>query len=117
LWTRPWLTDTYRLLGGQAIEYLHDNHPQVFLGIGIPYNKDLIGLEEITEMGQKIAEIDPWLQVCDLDYRPEFRRIDIVRPSYWEMFQVYGVLKDTGLESVICQTERGRIGPMGRLLP
>ena len=41
----------------------------VFLGIGIPYNKGLIGLEEIAEMGGRIAEIDPWMQVCTLDYR------------------------------------------------
>jgi pyruvate formate lyase activating enzyme len=101
----------------EAVEYLHENHAKVFLGIGIPYNKDLINLEEIGEMGQRIAEIDPWLQVCALDYRPEFKRQDLPRPSYWEMFQIYGILRDSGLESVICQTARGRIGPTGKLLP
>ncbi|MDD1752050.1 MAG: hypothetical protein LUQ38_03035 [Methanotrichaceae archaeon] len=89
----------------------------VFLGIGIPYNKDLIGPEELAEMGRRIAEIDPWIQVCALDYRPEFMRPDLIRPSYREMFQIFGVLRDAGLESVICQTERGRIGPSGRRLP
>jgi pyruvate formate lyase activating enzyme len=100
----------------QAVEYLHDHHPQVFMGIGIPYNKDLIGLDEIGEMGRRIAEIDPWLQVCALDYRPEFKRQDIARPTYWEMLQIYAILRESGLESVICQTERGKIGPMGRLI-
>jgi pyruvate formate lyase activating enzyme len=111
------LASRYMETAWKAVKYLHDNHPMVFIGIGIPYNKDLIGLEEIAEMGRRIAEIDPWLQVCALDYRPEFKRPDLTRPSYWEMFQAYGVLRDSGLESVICQTEKGIIGPMGRLLP
>jgi pyruvate formate lyase activating enzyme len=111
------LASRYMQTAWDAVQYLHDRHPQVFLGIGIPYNKALISLGEVAEMGQMIAELDPWLQVCALDYRPEFRRPDLIRPSYWEMFQVYGILRDAGLESVICQTERGRIGPMGRLLP
>ncbi len=110
------LASKYVETAWQAVGYLHDHHPQVFLGIGIPYNKDLISLDEIEEMGRRIAEIDPWLQVCALDYRPEFKRLDITRPSYWEMFQVFGILRDCGLESVICQTERGKIGPTGRLL-
>ena len=111
------LASRYLETAWKAVEYVHRNHPMVFLGIGIPYNKDLIGLEEMAEMGRRIAEIDPWIQVCALDYRPEFKRPDLTRPSYWEMFQVYGVLRDAGLESVICQTEKGRIGPSGRLLP
>jgi pyruvate formate lyase activating enzyme len=111
------LASRYMQTAWKAVEYMHQNYPMVFLGIGIPYNKDLIGLEEIAEMGQRIAEIDPWIQVCALDYRPAFMRPDLIRPSYWEMFQVFGVLRDAGLESVICQTERGRIGLSGKLLP
>jgi pyruvate formate lyase activating enzyme len=80
----------------QAFEYLHDNHLLVFLGIGIPYNKDLIRLEVIAEIGLK--------------------KVDVTRPSYWEMMQFYGILRDTGQETVICQTERGKIGPTGKLL-
>jgi pyruvate formate lyase activating enzyme len=111
------LASRYMQTAWDAVQYLHDFHPQVFLGIGIPYNKALINLDEVAEMGQRIAKIDPWLQVCALDYRPEFQRPDLIRPTFWEMFQVYGMLRDAGLESVICQTERGRIGPTGRLLP
>jgi pyruvate formate lyase activating enzyme len=111
------LAGRYMQTAWQAVEWLHENHPRIFLGIGIPYNKDLISLEEIEEMGRRIAEIDPWLQVCALDYRPEFKRPDLVRPGFWEMLMVHGVLRDTGLESVICQTARGRIGPGGELLP
>ena len=100
----------------QAAKYLHDSHPEVFLGIGIPYNRELISIDEIREMGEKIAQIDPWIQVSALDYRPEFRRPDLVKPSFRDMMQVHAVLRDCGLESVICQTERGKIGPTGRLL-
>jgi pyruvate formate lyase activating enzyme len=37
------------------VKYLVDNYPEkVFLGVGIPYNKALISLEEIQKMGDKI---------------------------------------------------------------
>lgn len=110
------LVSKYMNTAWRAVEYLNENHPQVFLGIGIPYNKDLIGLEEIEEMGKRIAAINPQLQVCALDYRPEFKRLDISRPSYHEMQQVHEALSGSGLELVICQTERGRIGPDGKRL-
>ncbi len=111
------LASKYMETAWKAVEHLHDHHPQVFLGIGFPYNQALISLEEIAEMGRRIAEIDPWLQVCALDYRPEFKRQDLVRPSHTEIMQVHGVLRDVGLESVVCQTEKGKIGPTGILLP
>ncbi|MEW6327660.1 MAG: radical SAM protein [Thermodesulfobacteriota bacterium] len=83
---------------------------RVFLGIGIPYNKDLISKEEIRRMGEKICVIDPEVQVCVLDYRGEFRS-GIKRPTYGEMVEIYNVLKSAGLDTVICQTTRGHIGP------
>lgn len=111
------LAGKYLETSWKAVKHLHDNHPQIFLGIGIPYNSKLISLKEVEEMGRKIAKIDPWIQVCVLDYRPEFQRLDIVRPAFGEMMQVHEVLKSTGLESVVCQTAKGRIGPSGELLP
>ena len=56
-------------------------------------------------------QIDPKIQVCALDYRPEFKRFDLQKPSYEEMLEVHKVLKVAGLKTVICQTERGHIGP------
>ncbi len=42
-----------------AVKYLTDNYTdKVFLSIGIPYNKDLISLEEVRKMREKINEID-----------------------------------------------------------
>jgi pyruvate formate lyase activating enzyme len=111
------LAKKYLETSWKAVKHLVDNHPQVFLGIGIPYNSKLISLKEVEEMGRKIAKIDPWIQFCVLDYRPEFQRLDIVRPEFEEMMQVHEVLKSSGLESVVCQTAKGRIVPSGELLP
>ncbi|RJX15510.1 radical SAM protein [Candidatus Bathyarchaeota archaeon] len=96
----------------EAVKYLINQYwGKIFIGIGIPYNKKLISLEEIWEIGRKIAEWEPTIQVCVLDYRPEFRRQDIERPSFHEMVKVKNILEDAGLKCVICQTTQGHIGP------
>jgi pyruvate formate lyase activating enzyme len=82
----------------------------VFLGIGIPYNSDLISIEEIKSIGKKIYEIDPSVQVCVNNYVPEFRS-RISRPTYQEMRLVHNILKAAKLKTVICQTTGGFIGP------
>jgi len=106
------LAENYKENAWEAIQYLTENYrDKVFMGVGIPYNKSLISLEEIEEMGKRIAKIDPEIQVCPLDYRPEFKRQDIVKPDYQEMKGVYEVLKDVRLKTVVCQTEWGYIGP------
>jgi len=96
----------------KAVRYLVDRYfGRIFIGVGIPYNPSLISLQEIHRIGLKLANIEPSLQVCALDYRPEFRRQDIKKPSFSEMVEVKRVLEDAGLRCVICQTERGHIGP------
>ncbi len=84
------------------------------MGVGIPYSQffhpDLI---EIYEMGLKIAEINPRIQVCVLDYRPTFRNRDITRPSVREMKKVRKTLQDAGLKTVIAQTLIGHLVPDG----
>lgn len=106
------LAEKYSRVAWQAFKYLVDNYKgKVFIGVGIPYNKDLITLEEIYKMGEEIYHIDSEVQVCVLDYRPEFRRREILRPSFDEMVKVWKILKDVGLKTVICQTIYGHIGP------
>ena len=101
----------------EAVRYISENYKdRLFLGVGIPYNRDLISMEEVERIGKEISNIDPNLQVCVLDYRPEFRRglIEgnmIQRPSYQEMVEVYHFLRGTGLSTVLCQTPFGHIGP------
>jgi len=94
----------------QAARYLADQE-EVFLGLGIPYNRSLISLEEIIEMGEKIAEFGADIQVCVLDYRGEFRRPYLERPSTGEMKMVKEVLNNAGLRNVIVQTSQGHLGP------
>jgi pyruvate formate lyase activating enzyme len=95
-----------------VVKYLVDNYPEkVFLGVGIPYNRDLISIEEIQKMGDKIRSINENVQVCVLDYRPAFRRSYIQRPEYEEMVNVWRILSGIGLKTVISQTARGHIGP------
>lgn len=103
--------ERYKNTAWEAVKYLLSQYKEeVFLGIGIPYNRELISLEEIAEMGKEIMKIDPEVQVCVLDYRPEFRS-RIRRPSYEEMKAIYHLLKGIGLKIVICQTIFGHIGP------
>jgi len=83
---------------------------KVFVGVGIPYNKELITLEEITMIGKRIFKINPFLQVSVLNYRGEFRR-NMVIPTTKEMKEVFQALKETGLKNVTVQTENGIIGP------
>lgn len=105
------LAKRYRDTAWHAVEYLRDKYPEVFVGVGIPYNQKLISMEEIALMGRRLVALDPELQIYVLDYRPEFRRTDLSRPSYREMEVVYHALKDQGLKVVICQTYRGYLGP------
>jgi len=83
----------------------------LFVGIGIPYNPQLITLDEIREMGHRIAQIDPEVQVCLLDYFPTFRRLDMRTPSVEEMKRARETLLEAGLKTVLAQTPVGYIGP------
>jgi len=106
----------YHSTAWNAFKYLVDNYKgKVFIGVGIPYNRSLISLDEISKIGDEIFKIDSEVQVCILDYRPEFRRRDISRPSFKEMVNVWNILKNIGLKTVICQTIYGHIGPINPL--
>ncbi len=95
----------------KAVNYLVNTcEGKVFVGVGIPYNKELITLEEIAMMGRQILKISPFLQVNVLNYRGEFRR-NMAIPTTKEMKEVFQVLKDTGLKNVTVQTKNGIIGP------
>jgi len=72
---------------------------------------DWQGIMEVRLIGEKLYEIDPEIQVCVLDYRPEFKRLGLIKPGYEEMVEIYKTLKEKGLKTVICQTEYGHLGP------
>jgi len=93
----------------QAVSYILDRYQDaIFLGVGIPYNQNFISLEKIEQMGKQLSNIDQDVQICVLDYRPEFRS-RIKRPSSVEMMKVGSLLKNTGLTTVLCQTSHGHI--------
>ncbi len=93
-----------------AVKYLLENYSQVFVGVGIPYNKALISREEILEIGERMVGISKEVQVCVLDYRPAFRR-NMEQPAAGEMREIKEMLNSTGLKNVIAQTAKGHIGP------
>ncbi len=103
------IAEAYLRNAWNAVKYMLDKHDEVFLGIGIPYNKNLISIEEIVRMGERIVRLDDEVQVCVLDYRPEFRRMNISRPTHEEMLEVWKALKSVGLKTVVCQTPKGHI--------
>lgn len=106
------LADQYLKTSWAAVEYtIREYSDDLFLGVGIPYNKDLISMEEVEEMGRRIVNLKEDVQVCILDYRGEFRRKDLLLPSYSEMMEVKRILNETGLKIVIAQTPEGHIGP------
>lgn len=106
------LAEQYLKTSWAAVEHVIGEYSDdLFLGIGIPYNKDLISMEEVGEMGIRIVNLKEDIQVCILDYRGEFRRKALLLPSYSEMMEVKGTLNETGLKTVIAQTPEGHIGP------
>jgi pyruvate formate lyase activating enzyme len=96
----------------QAVEYMAATYAErVFLGVGMPYNRELVGLDEVEAFGRRLAGIDPQVQLCVLDYFPTFRRRGLRRPRPSEMLEVKRILEGTGLRTVVVQTAIGHLGP------
>lgn len=109
------LAEEYLETAWKAVEYIYAHYrDRVYLGVGLVYNRDLVTLEEVAEAGDKIAALDPEIQVTVLDYFPAFRRRHLKRPTVREMLQVKKVLEDRGLKNVVVQTSVGHIGPGSR---
>lgn len=108
------LAKKYLQTAWDAVKYIaNEYYPErVFMGIGIPYNNAFYPtMEELYRIGDKISSINPEIQVCVLDYRPTFQRVDIKHPTPEEMVLVKKVLEETGLKCVVVQTTIGHIGP------
>ena len=101
------LAEKYLTTAWKAVEYITERYKdKLFLGIGIPFNREFTSIEEIRGAGGEIHSIDPELQVCLLDYRGEFRS-RISQPDPEEMRNVLRILKECGLKKAICQTTEG----------
>ena len=86
-----------------AVDYIaHHYHEKVFIGIGIPYNEELISLEEIRRIGREIYNIDPSIQTTAMAYFDGGYRSQILWPSFDEMKAVHRLLEEAGLTTVQC---------------
>jgi pyruvate formate lyase activating enzyme len=96
----------------QAVEYVTATYSdRAFLGVGMPYNRELVSLDEVGEFGRRLASIDPEVQLCVLDYFPTFRRQELHRPHPSDMLNVKRMLEGVGLHTVVVQTAIGHFGP------
>ncbi len=106
------LAERYLDTAWRAVEYIATTHAErVFLGVGMPYNGKLVGLDEVEAFGRRLASVDPKVQLCVLDYFPTFRCQDLHRPRLLEMLEVKRILEGTGLRTVVVQTAIGHLGP------
>ena len=107
------LASKYLKNSWSAVKYILDEYypDRVFLGIGIPYNRCFMSLEELREIGDRIASMNPQVQVCILDYFPTFRRRNMRKPTVEEMRKARETLLEAGLKTVIAQTAIGYLGP------
>jgi pyruvate formate lyase activating enzyme len=113
------LAETYLSTEWDAVKHIADNHypDSLFMGVGLPFNPAFydspeVMNEELHAWGTSVGAIDDRIQVTVLDYRPQFRRHDISRPSANEMRRVKTLLEDTGLQTVIAQTSSGHLPPL-----
>lgn len=106
------LAQRYLDAAWKAVEYVAATYgDRVLLRVGMPYNRELVGLDEVEAFGRRLADIDPEAQLCVLDYFPAFRRRDLRRPHPSEMLEVKRILEGTGLCTVVVQTSTGHVGP------
>jgi pyruvate formate lyase activating enzyme len=106
------LAERYLETAWRAVEYVAATYAErVFLEVGMPYNRELVGPDEVEAFGRRLAGIDPGVQLCVLDYFPTFRRQGLRRPRPSEMLKVKRILEGTGLRTVVVQTAIGHLGP------
>ena len=87
----------------EAVDYIASKyHNKVFLGIGVPYNEELISMEEIRRIGREIRTIDPSIQTTVMTYWDGDFRSKIIWPSFEEMKVVRRLLEKEGLTTVQC---------------
>lgn len=108
------MASRYMETAWQTVEYLHDHHLQIFLGMGILYERsDRPGGDRRD--GRAIAEIDLAASLCHgLPARAQEAGSGSGASHLLGDVAVYEVLRER-LESV-CQMDKGRIGLAGRLL-
>jgi pyruvate formate lyase activating enzyme len=112
------LANTYMNTEWAAINHIIDQYypEEIFVGVGLPFNPAFYSSHEVmwaelSEWADRMNRMDNRVQVTILDYRPEFRRHDIQRPTPEEMNRVKEFLEGTGLQTVTAQTIGGHLPP------
>jgi hypothetical protein len=77
----------------------------------MPYNRELVGLDEVKAFGRRLVGIDPGVQLCVLDYFLTFCRQGLRCPRTSEMPKVKRTLEAVGLRTAVGQTVMGHVGP------
>jgi len=105
------IAERYKETAWEAVRYVAQEYQgKVFVGVGIPYSRDMNSVTEISQMGKRLLDIDSSIQVTALNYRPAFRK-QVLLPSDAEMEGVRQVLNGIGLKKVLAQTTAGFVGP------
>ena len=112
------LADRYRDTAWEAARYVVSDYGDRLSHVfNIPYNKELISLNELNQIGTKLHKIDPSVHVSVISYKGAFRREHMLPPGYREMEKAHAILRGVGLSNVFAQTMEGLIQPSGTFLP
>jgi len=112
------LAERYKETAWEAVRYLaHDYSNRITLSLSIPYNAELITLDELNDLGMRLFEINPSIDVGVVAYKGAFRKEYMLPPRYREMKEAYRILKGVGLTNASAQTTDGFILPSGTFLP
>ncbi|MDY6918209.1 MAG: radical SAM protein [Chloroflexota bacterium] len=84
-----------------AVAYIAQKHrARVFLGVGVPYNGELISMEEISQIGRQLSSIDRTIQTTAMAYFDGGYRRRLMWPGFDEMKTVHHLLEQAGLATV-----------------
>jgi len=112
------LADRYRDTAWEAARYVIRNYgDRISHVFNIPYNKGLISLNELNQIGMKLHNMNPSVHVSVIAYKGAFRREHMPPPGFKEMEKAHAILRGVGLSNVFAQTMEGLIQPSGAFLP
>lgn len=112
------LAEKYRDTAWEAARYVISNYGERLSHVfNVPYNKELISLNELNQVGVKLHNINPSVHVSVIAYKGAYKREDMAPPGYREMERAHAILRGVGLSNVFAQTMEGLIQPSGTFLP
>jgi len=112
------LAEKYRDTAWEAARYVVDKYgDRVSHVFNVPYNRELVSLNELNQIGMKLYKMDPSVHVSVIAYKGAFRREHMSPPGYKEMEKAHAIMRGVGLSNVFAQTMEGLIQPSGAFLP